>query len=482
MKYLKDRMRIIVFLFFWTYISGWYSPGSAQITGQTGFVQVSTTNPRYFQLSGGETYIPLGPNICFPRFVETEAEGLAKMEQYFRKLAENKGNYTRVWLSSPFLEVEHQAAGSYDNQKAARIEAILTMAQKYNIKVKFCLEHFRTLQNYPAKFPGSVPFDRPVYHVSNGGPLQDMEAYFTTGAGKELFLKRAQFLSTTFGNNPHVFGWELWNEINAVKAGSWLPWTTFMLDTLQHLFPRHLVMQSLGSFDNEQVKHLYKKVLGLEKNDVAQIHRYLDPGANLPICQAPMALLARDATQEMLGYELAKPMVVSEIGAVEANHAGPSALYESDTVGHLLHDLLFAPFFSGAAGPGQSWHWDFYIDKNNLWYHYARFAEAIKEFDPVKENARPFAIDHPQLWIWGLQGKTRSLLWCRDKNNTWKNEFQKGIAPEELKQVQIPLKNVKSRSINLYDPWKNTWTTRENPGKSMVLPAFSRSLVIQINH
>ena len=36
----------------------------------------------------------------------------------------------------------------------------------------------------------------------------------------------------------------------------------------------------------------------------------------------------------------------------------------------ILHDVLFAPFFAGAAGAGQIWHWDEYVDKNNLWWQF----------------------------------------------------------------------------------------------------------------
>ena len=45
----------------------------------------------------------------------------------------------------------------------------------------------------------------------------------------------------------------------------------------------------------------------------------------------------------------------------------------------------FAPFFAGAAGSGQCWHWDRYVDKMNLWHHFGRFAEIVKGLDPPAE-------------------------------------------------------------------------------------------------
>ena len=122
-------------------------------------------------------------------------------------------------------------------------------------------------------------------------------------------------------------GWELWNEINSVSfsegiAGE-LEWTREMLPIVKSYFPHHLVMQSLGSFDNEKYQEWYMDFSSLSNNEIAQVHRYLDPGATWDICQAPM----------------------DSLGAVEAHHSGPSKLYESDTLGVLLHDLIFAPFF-----------------------------------------------------------------------------------------------------------------------------------------
>ena len=92
------------------------------------------------------------------------------------------------------------------------------------------------------------------------------------------------------------------------------------------------------------------------------------------------------------------PILVSEIGAVEANHSGPSVLYEKDKEGTLLHDILFAPFFAGAAGGGQIWHWDSYVAPNNLWFQFSRFAETVKGLDPPAEGFQPSMLPHDSVF------------------------------------------------------------------------------------
>ena len=71
------------------------------------------------------------------------AEGLARMEQWMKELSNNGGNFLRVWLSSPFWDVEHERCGVYDPERGERIDALLTLARKYRIRVKLTIEHFR---------------------------------------------------------------------------------------------------------------------------------------------------------------------------------------------------------------------------------------------------------------------------------------------------------------------------------------------------
>ncbi|MVM31204.1 cellulase family glycosylhydrolase [Spirosoma sp. HMF4905] len=445
------------------------------------FVQVSKTDPHYFATSDGKTYVPIGLNLCWPRFIDDEAEGLAKMDMYFRRLSENGGNYARIWLSAPFWEIETQQAGQYDEQKLKRFDQLLTLAQHYGIHLKICLENFRKLTGYPAMFPGSVPFDRPIYASANGGPLADMNQYLDSETGRQLFLKRAKKLAERYANHPAIFGWELWNEMNSVSGKNWEEWTKIMLGEVKSLFPNHLVMQSLGSYDKESQRAIYQRITSLPDNDVAQVHRYIDNGASWKICQAPMDTLASQATQDLLNFQTSKPVLAAEVGAVEANHAGPWKLYPNDTSGTLLHDILFAPFFTGAAGPGHCWHWDSYVEKNNLWWHFGRFAEAIKGFDPAQQQAVPFTTSLPNgLRLYGLRGKTQTILWIRDGQSNWQTELAQGKPARIVTNVTLPLRQFPAKRIDSYNPWKNQHVAGKVSGKSIALPDFTRSIIVKL--
>jgi len=196
-----------------------------------------------------------------------------------------------------------------------------------------------------------------MHHEKNGGPAKSIADFFDGEAPREQFRGKIRWYAARYPARPEIFGWELWNEINAVRGGGYMAWTEAMLPELRRAFPRNLAMQSLGSFDTPRVRETYRRHSTMPGNDLAQVHRYLDLGASLDVCKGPMDELAADAVRELLSYRPDRPVTLAESGAVEPRHTGPFQLYAADKEGILLHDVLFAPFFSGAAGTGQIWHW-----------------------------------------------------------------------------------------------------------------------------
>ena len=212
-----------------------------------------------------------------------------------------------------------------------------------------------------------------------------------------------------------------------------------MLPELHRAFPHNLAMQSLGSFDSERAREQYRALSTMEGNDIAQVHRYLDQGASFEVCHGPVDMLSSDAVSELESFHPERPVVLAESGAVEPSHSGPSKLYAVDHAGVLLHDILFAPFFAGAAGAGQIWHWDAYVAANDLWYHYGRFAEVVRGLDPPAEDFSNRDAPHDRLRVYTLRGRHTILAWCRDSKNTWESELQNGEKPEAIKGAAVSL-------------------------------------------
>ena len=150
-------------------------------------------------------------------------------------------------------------------------------------------------------------------------------------------------------------------------------------------------------------------------------------------------------------------------------------------VEYLLHDVLFAPFFAGAAGPGHIWHWDAYVARNNLWWHFGRFAEAIRNLDPPAEHFQPQMLPHPRLRVYALKGRHTAILWCRDIENTWMRELKEGRAPDSVEDAVLDVRplNLGKTSARIYDPWQNRWTDAAAEADRLRLPEFKRSIVVR---
>jgi len=445
------------------------------------YVRVSPRDRRYLELTDGTPYIPVGLNMIAPPYTRNgEEAALAGLDDWLTKLSSNGGNYIRVWLSNPFWAVEHEKSGVYDETRAKRIDQLLAMCRRHGIRVKLTMEHFRSIGGGKQSWA-----DEPFRNVANGGIAQSMADFFDGEASRAQFRGKIAWYAKRFGELPDVYGWELWNEINAVSgSGDYMAWTQAMLPELHRAFPRTMAIQSLGSFDSERVRDRYRAHSTMAGNDIAQVHRYLDLGAALEVCKGPVDMLAADAVRELISYNPGRPVILAESGAVEPKHAGPFKLYAADREGMLLHDILFAPFFAGAAGAGQIWHWDGYVAANNLWHHYGRFAEVVRGVDAAAEGFEAQMAEHERLRVYVLRGRKTVLAWCRDSRNTWESELKNGEKPEVLTGVSVDLGKAlngrRVQSARVYDPWANRWSDAKVRDGKIALPAFSRSIVIRL--
>jgi len=444
------------------------------------FVQVSKRDNRYFELSNGRPFIPIGLNMIAP-YGDNEKEALARMDSWMKNLSENGGNYIRLWLSHRFFDIEHERSGEYDSEKAGRIDTVLETARRHKIRVKMTIEHFRHFfgqhQQWAAK---------PIHHTSKGGPAKDIDDFFQGRKSREQFRKKLDWYANRYGDDPIIFAWELWNEMDTVSGKGYMEWTEQMLSELKKRFPKNLVTQSLGSFDHDSKRARYRRVCLMPDNDFANVHRYLDLGASLDVCKGPVDILAADSVHELQAFKPAKPILLAEGGAVEPRHTGPFKLYKEDKVGIILHDVIFAPFFAGAAGTGQIWHWDHYVAANNLWFQFGRFAQAVKDIDPPAENFEPTELPHPLLRIYALRGKHTLLTWCRDKQNTWRSELAEGKKPTIVRNAFIQLQGLNKQSdnavVHFYDPWLDSWSEGKLEEDKVHLPQFIRSIVVKVQY
>lgn len=314
------------------------------------FVRVSQENPGYFELSDGSAYIPIGYNLCFPQYSSglSDDECFKNIESHMKNMAENGGNYARIWVSSPFYEIEDEKAGVYNPVKLARIDRVVELAKKYGIRLKICLEHFRNLKGGGAVSPF---FSRPAYDSE----FKNMDEFFPSQKGRDLYFNRFKALFDRYGNDSAVFAWELWNEQNTVKADpkTVKSWQEYMFARIAGVCKKQLIVNSFGSFDSDWSKKSYKLFYSGTANAIAAIHRYLDEGAEYSICQAPADLSASDAVLQMSTILSDRPILLAETGGFSQGIAENGAIMTPTSPAQYFTTSFIRRFFAVPPVPGK---------------------------------------------------------------------------------------------------------------------------------
>jgi hypothetical protein len=428
-----------------------------------GYVMFSMQSPGYFTYTNGGSFCPIGlclagpPRYALPKGMDhfeigaaTATLGAAEYERWFRKLSENGGNFARIWLSHPYFNAETETAGEVDPVALIRLDAVIEHARTYGIRLKLCFDHFRTFE------PGSY-FSKTLRHPADGRMPESIDAWLSEPTWRELWLKKVKAYTDRYGGDPVVMAWELWNEMDCVD-GDWdlvLSWTDDMLKELKQLAPQHLATSSMGSLDDE-AKLEHHQAFKLFSMDFQQVHRYLDQGAPWAVCRDDPVLATLEAVHRTRRSD--RPMLLAETGAVNDRHTGPFRYYRMDNRGLLFHDVTFPAFFCGAAGVGQIWHWDQYVDQKDLWRFYKPFAELISDLNLDFESFVPKDLSNETVWCLVLRGRGHVLAWVRNKADTWQNVLRDGREPEMVppQTFDFNVLRLKEGTVDLVWPWDDT--------------------------
>lgn len=170
---------------------------------------------------------------------------------------------------------------------------------------------------------------------------------------------------------------------------------------------------------------------------------------------------------------------------MQPNHSGPWRHYASDKDGIIFHDAFYVPFFAGAAGSGQPWHWDVYIYNHKLWRHLKPFAALVKGVNPAVENFKPARCDTKNARVYALSGEKTLLAFARNVENDWKSEFEKGQKPREISGETVDFsafaKGRKIARVRTYDLWDGGNASDLALSPKAELPAFKRSCAVRID-
>lgn len=341
-----------------------------------GFIRRVPDNPRYFQYDSGRPYFIVGLNTCW-----SGSGGLGSFEKWFSRLAAARGNFARLWMTSPGRPIETKEAGlgKYDLAACAFYDHILELAAKDNIACMFAFHSYGDL--ITGGHFGEGKWAVNPYNAANGGPATQPANFFTEPLARKMYQRRLRYMIGRYSAYTSLAFWEFFNEQDLTKVTIAPDWVREMALYLKTHDPyRHLVTTSFSSPGDSAM-------WSIPELDLTQRHLYGDEDS---LFDASPVL----ANSARLHAPYRKPHLIGEYGI---SWRGSDSKYDPAGLGTNLHNSLWSTALSGSAGGSCNWWWDSYIDPKGLWKTFtglSRFAAAVdwprRSFEPLRVSTPTF--------------------------------------------------------------------------------------------
>lgn len=332
-----------------------------------GFIRTAS-NGRYFRFDDGSAYFPIGHNLGWSW---EGGGGVNAYQQWFEELRANGANSARIYLDVPwFIGLEWGAtAGDYRERQldAARLDAVVELAEEYGITLQFALLWVQSLRFYSAP-PVEIPteparpdthfdWERSPYNAVNGGPIPMPEAFFVDEGARQFFKRRLRYVVARWGYSPQIFAWELGDELDTARGYDpqvVRAWLDEMSAYLREIDPYdHLITAGSRAFDPMLAAH--------EALDFSQV-RYTQ---DLPLGQPTDIAAGVWGSLQPYFASAQKPVLITDFTLnpyYEPLAADPDGLH--------VQQALWASALSGAGGSAVGAWWETYMMPRELSRYY----------------------------------------------------------------------------------------------------------------
>ena len=337
----------------------------------SGMIRRSKTDHRYFVTDRGETYFPVGANICWG-----DGRGVFAYDDWLPKYSREGCNYFRVWLSPEWatfaMNSKESGYDKIDLYCAWRLDHLLDISVQQNMRVMLAIDSFNFLSyHYYGSIKGSV------YMKFNGGILEEPLEYFTDERMKKIYKDRLRYIVARYGYSSAVMCWEFWNEVNLVAdydSDIITNWHREMAEYLKSIDPwDHLITTSHSGSEGDTQLDIIPEL------DFVQSHSYRS---------SDMAFdFGEHRKQKAAAAD--RPHFHGEFGC---KSSGGKNVAKKDPTGIHLHNGLFSSVGQMQAGTPMTWWWDLYIDPENLYPIFGCFTKWIKGYDFVAQKTEPMDV------------------------------------------------------------------------------------------
>ena len=382
-----------------------------------GFVRMNQNTGYTFREYTGEVEVTVGCGMAWDDSDDCFEATICSYEHWIDDLADNAGNHIRVWSDAywglgiesqqDFEECplngadpwnsEYRDYGERFQDRAYELDQIIKYSGQRDVSVKLTLN---VAANYA---PWHWENHHPYYRDGNGVVGSRSECFLVNGPAWGHFLNRHRYTVARWGYAVNLHSWEMFNENFLIEgldsdpqfAQRMIDWNGAITDEIRKWDPYdHLITTSSWDPDDTddlpEMEEFMGQVYADEDYDYTAIHSYnhikVVNGVIDDDTKRRQQLKQFEAIRKYSSYThgievVAKPTIVNEFLWHNFQDAK-----DWDPKGFLLHHCNWVNFCGGAMGPSMGWHWNKYIDNQDLWYQYDGLSRFISEVEPYLTN------------------------------------------------------------------------------------------------
>lgn len=358
-------------------------------SGSRGFIKPDPNNRYYLRFDNGESYWGVGFNGV--NTMGDFHQGNVRSFDVMRKSAVYGANIMHIdlaqgdyleWsegskLGFPYYD-DYRGLGRYNLQVASQIDRAIEMAEELGVYLRFTLFHFTDFLDHYDGFAKTPGFKAGPYHKSQGGPCENPNDFFTNAEAWRYQQRLFRYIIARWGYSPIILWWELFCEVNFAsdsKPRDYGMWHKKTLEYFRRYDPNHMVTTSVAKTAG------HWKIFEKLDFDVNTFHCYPNLEKDRP----------GQTVENLMFYQqllrpLGKPVIPGEFGSIARFGIAKLLKMSEDTTGIHLHNQLWASLMLGTASCAMHWHWEYYLDKYDLYYHLQGIANFVRGEDFGRVN------------------------------------------------------------------------------------------------